>query len=83
MSVADDIGVTKDLMLEFNAVRVSRRRGPSADVQDKLLAFAKNHFVLGPEWIALAFGGNNLHRLGQKDGSLIAHLKRGRAIFAC
>ena len=32
MRVADDISVTKDLMLEFDAIRVSRRGRASGDV---------------------------------------------------
>ena len=32
MRVADNIGVAEDLMLEFNAIRISRRGRASADV---------------------------------------------------
>jgi hypothetical protein len=41
-----------------------------------------DHFVLSTEWIAPVFGRNNLHGLRQKQGSLIAHLKRACTIFA-
>ena len=83
MCVADDVCVAEDLMLEFDAIRISCGGRASADVSTNFLPSRRIIWDFGTEGIALVFGWNNRHGLRQKQDSLIAHLKRARTIFAC
>ena len=65
MRVADDVSVAEDLMLEFDAIRVSRRGRASADVQDDANsqiicmfgARAERNFVADSFWTKACFYG--------------------------
>ena len=66
--IAHDIGVSKDFMLQLDAIRKTRCCGAGADVEDEIFPFAQDFFVLGSERIALVAVGDYLHFFPGKYG---------------
>ena len=51
MRVADDIGVFENLVLKFDAIRISLRGCARTDVKDQPLAFAQDGLEIGSNWV--------------------------------
>jgi hypothetical protein len=82
MSVANDVSVTKNLMLEFDTVWIACRGRSRPDMQDQVFPLAQNVFKFVAQWIAVVFGRNNLSIPGRKNRNPILKVEEMRATFA-
>src|SRR5205085_7361299 len=71
--VTDDIGVSKNLAFEFDAIGIVTGGCAGSDVEDQALTPAKDGFELFSHRIAFMLLGNDLGRLGQayRDALLV------------
>ena len=82
VSVAHDISVPKNLMLELDAIRIALRRSARANVQDEIISSSQNGFVFRSDWIAGVVRRNQLEGFGQKNGDAIIERKGAEAVLA-
>src|SRR5437868_14315778 len=71
VSVAHDISVPKNLMLELDAIRVALGRSARADIQDEIIPGSQDGFVFGSDWIAVVIRSDQVEGFGKKNGDAI------------
>ena len=79
--VAHDVGVPKNLVLEFDAVRVALGRAARSDVKNKVFSLPENFLELGAERVA-GMLPRNYHVLGHENRHALFHAKFGAALGA-
>jgi hypothetical protein len=80
--VAYDIGMSKNLMLQFDAIRMMLRRPARANVQDEIISGLQDGFVFRWNWIAAVVRSDQLERFGKKNGDAIVEREGAETALA-